>query len=163
MNKGCNYSYDCLVEAGNLRYLEKRQLEEIKHIFLQNYHIPISTTQVRRLCYQFLLYLGKFHYLNVTRINQSMAKRGGYILHIDSTCEGRKPHLLTCLDALSGYVLYSQKIGGENEAELTVAFQRVKALFVIPFCIVHDMGIGINKAAAIVFPGKIKKKVACIR
>lgn len=153
VKKGCNYSYDCLVEAGKLRYLEKRQIEEIRHIFHQNYHIPISTTQVRRLCYQFLLYLGKFHYLNVTRINQSIAKRGGYILHIDSTCEGRKPHLLTCLDGLSGYVLYSKKISGENEAELTIAFQRVKMLFDIPLCIVHDMGIGINKAAALVFSG----------
>ncbi len=55
VKKGCNYSYDCLVEAGKLRYLEKRQIEEIRHIFHQNYHIPISTTQVRRLCYQFLL------------------------------------------------------------------------------------------------------------
>ena len=153
---GCNYSYDCLVEIGKLRYLHKRQIEEIKHIFDENYNIPISPTQVRRLCYQFLLYLGKFHYLHVTQINASMLKKGGYILHIDSTCEGHKPHLLTCIDSLSGYVLYSQKISGENESELTIIFQRVKALFGIPLTIVCDMGAGINKSCAIVFPTVIQ-------
>ena len=153
---GCNYSYDCLVEIGKLRYLQKRQIEEIEHIFYDNYNIPISSTQVRRLCYQFLLYLGKFHYLNVTRINASMMKRGGYILHIDSTCEGHKPHLLTCIDSLSGYVLYSQKISGENESELTIIFKRVKALFGIPLTAVHDMGAGITKSCTLVFPGIVQ-------
>lgn len=153
---GCNYSYDCLVEIGKLRYLHKRQIGEIKQIFDENYNIPISLTQVRRLCYQFLLYLGKFHYLHVTQINAGMLKRGGYILHIDSTCEGHKPHLLTCIDSLSGYVLYSQKISGENESELTIIFQRVKTLFGIPLTIVCDMGAGINKSCAIVFPGVIQ-------
>jgi len=149
---GCNYSYECLVETGKLRYLQKRQITEIEHIFYNNYNIPISPTQVRRLCYQFLLYLGKFHYLHATQINAGMLKNGGYILHVDSTCEGHKPHLLTCIDSLSGYVLYSQKISGENESELTIIFQRVKALFGIPLTIVHDMGAGLTKSATVVFP-----------
>ena len=153
VKSGCNYSYDCLVEIGKLRYLEKRQISEIKHIFYQDYDIPISATQVRRLCYQFLLYLGRFHYSHVGKINKIFLRRGGYVLHIDSTCEGRKPHLLTCLDSLSGYVLYSQKISGENEVELRVVFKKVKELFGLPLVLVHDMGIGINKACALVFAG----------
>jgi hypothetical protein len=150
---GCNFSYDCLVETGKLRYLEKRQISEIKQILYKDYDIPISTTHVRRLCYQFLLYLGRFHYSNVSQINKIMLKRGGYVLHIDSTCEGRKPHLLTCIDSLGGYILYSQKINGENEVELTIIFQKVKQLFGIPLAVVHDMGAGINKAGAVVFKG----------
>jgi len=150
---GCTYSYDCLVEIGKLRYLEKRQIEDIKNILYVNYDIPISSTQIKRLCYQFLLYLGRFHYSNVTIINKNISRRGGYILHIDSTCEGRKPHLLTCIDSLSGYILYSQKINSENEAELLIIFERVKELFGIPLVIVSDMGAGINKACAIIFKG----------
>jgi len=153
---GCNYGYECLVEIGKLRYLQKRQIKEIQHIMNTRYGIPISVTQVRRLCYQFLLYLGRYHYSHVGRINESISKNGGYVLHIDSTCEGCKPHLLTCIDSLSGYVLYSQKISGENEIELAIIFKRVKSLFWIPLAIVHDMGAGINKACAIVFPGVLQ-------
>jgi hypothetical protein len=153
---GCNYSYECLVEIGRLRYLEKRQIKEIKDIMNTLYVIPISLTQVRRLCYQFLLYLGRYHYSHVGRINESIGKNGGYVLHIDSTCEGCKPHLLTCIDSLSGYVLYSQKISGENEIELAIIFKRVKSLFGIPLAIVHDMGAGINKGCALVFPGVLQ-------
>ena len=153
---GCNYSYECLVEVGRLRYLEKRQIKEIRHILHTTYDIPISLTQVRRLCYQFLLYLGRYHYSHVGIINESIGKNGGYVLHIDSTCEGCKPHLLTCIDSLSGYVLYSQKISGENETELAIIFKRVKSLFGIPLAIVHDMGTGINKACALVFTGVLQ-------
>lgn len=150
---GCNYSYECLVEIGKLRYLQKRQITEIERVFNDNYNIPISSTQVRRLSYQFLLYLGKFHYLHTTRLNASMMKRGGYILHVDSTCEGHKPHLLTCIDSLSGYVLYSQKINGESESELIIIFERVKAFFGTPLTIVHDMGAGLTNSTTTVFPG----------
>jgi hypothetical protein len=42
----------------------------------------------------------------------------GYILYVDSSCEGRALHLLTCIDGNSGFVLYSQKMASENQADL---------------------------------------------
>lgn len=108
-----------------LRYIEKRQIDEIKNIFNEVYKIPISSTKVRKSSYEFLLYLGKYHYLNTKRINESLERNGGYILHIDSTCEGRKPHLLTCIDSLSKIILYSEKINSENEDEINAALKKV--------------------------------------
>ena len=100
VKSGSNYSYDCMVEAGILRYQEKRQIIEI---------------------------------------------------HVDSTCEGHAPHLLTCLDGISGFVLYSQKIQSENAACLQTSFEKVKKLFGVPLCTVHDMGRGIISALDLVF------------
>ena len=142
-----------MVKVGLLRYIEKRQIDEIKNIFNEVYKTPISATEVRKLSYNFLLYLGKYHYLNTKQINENLKRNGGYILHIDSTCEGHKPHLLTCIDSLSGIILYSEKINSENEDEIKAALEKVKLLFGTPLCIVHDMGSAFCKCCAIIFSG----------
>ena len=47
-----------------------------------------------------------------------MRDRGGYILHIDGTCEEGSRVLLVCLDSVSGQVLESRKISSENAEEV---------------------------------------------
>ena len=51
---GRNYGYGCMVKAGLLRYIEKRQIDEVKNIFNEVYKIPISSAQVWKLSYEFL-------------------------------------------------------------------------------------------------------------
>jgi hypothetical protein len=152
VKSGSNYAYDCMVEAGSLRYEEKRQIVEIQEIFQNKYHLPVSATQVRRMTYSYLDYLGRMHYSNAEKIKATLCSQsGGYILHVDSTCEGHAPHLLTCLDGISGFVLYSQKIQSENTTSLQTSFEKVKKLFGTPLCSVHDMGRGIINALDLVF------------
>jgi len=151
VKSGSNYAYDCMVEAGSLRYEEKRQIVEIQDIFQNKYHLSVSATQVRRMTYSYLDYLGRLHYSSAEKINKTMNSQGGYILHVDSTCEGHAPHLLTCLDGISGFVLYSQKIPSENTTCLQTSFEKVKKLFGTPLCTVHDMGRGIISALDLVF------------
>ena len=156
LKKHCNYSYDCIVEVGKLRYIKKRQISEIQEIFNNKYDLQISYTQIRRLSYNFLYYLGRFHYSSKNKINKAISLNGGYILYIDSTCEGQAPHLLTCIDGITGFVLYSCKIKSENKADLEKCFNIVKEIFGLPLCIVHDMGSGINTACDKVFSGVMR-------
>jgi len=155
VKKGNNYAYDCIVQVGMLRYTDKKQIHEIVSVFKHEHGLEISQTQVRRLSYSFLEYLGKFHYLHAHRIIEYFQSQGGYILYVDSTCEGQAPHLLTCIDGNSGFVLYSQKLVSENQADLEKAFSNVKQLFGDPLCCVHDMGGGINNAIEAVFIGVV--------
>lgn len=90
------------------------------------------------------------------KIKREISLNGGYILYIDSTCEGQAPHLLTCIDGITGFVLYSCKIKSENKADLEKCFNTVKEIFGLPLCIVHDMGSGINTACDIVFMGVMR-------
>ena len=136
-----------------MRYIKKRQISEIQEIFNKDYDLQISYTQIRRLCYRFLYYLGRFHYSSKNEINKAISLSGGYILYIDSTCEGQAPHLLTCIDGITGFVLYSCKIKSENKDDLKICFEKVKKIFGSPLCIVHDMGSGINTACDIIFSG----------
>jgi len=155
VKSGSNYSYDCMVEAGKLRYMEKRQIIEIQDIFRNKHHLSVSATQIRRMTYGFLYYLGRLHYSSAEKINATIERQGGYILYVDSTCDGHAPHLLTCLDGIGGFVLYSQKIKSENATSLQTSFEKVKTLFGAPLCCVHDMGRGIISALDIVFAGVI--------
>ena len=155
VKSGSNYSYDSMVEAGILRYEQKRQIVEIQDIFQSKHHLLVSATQVRRMTYSYLNYLGRLHYSSTEKINATMDSQGGYILHVDSTCEGHAPHLLTCLDGISGFVLYSEKIQSENATSLQTSFEKVKNLFGTPLCCVHDMGRGIISALDLVFESVI--------
>ena len=82
VKKGNNYAYDFVVKIGRLRYLEKYQIQEIEEKIKAEMNIKISQTQIRRLCYLFLFYLGKYHYSQSSKISENMSKKGGYILHI---------------------------------------------------------------------------------
>jgi hypothetical protein len=82
-----------------------------------------------------------------------MAKRGGYILHVDGTCEGDSPHLFCGLDGISEIVLDNIKIPSERKELLVPFFQRIKEQYGDPLALVHDMGVGILMAVEEVFPG----------
>ena len=82
-----------------------------------------------------------------------MEKRGGYILHLDGTCDGDSPHLVCGLDGLSKIVLNSIKIPSEKADSIVPLLQEIKREFGLPLAKVHDMGKGIQNAVDEVFPG----------
>ncbi len=47
-----------------------------------------------------------------------MQAKGGYVLHIDGTCEGGIPHLISALDEISKFVLTNIKIPTENADDI---------------------------------------------
>jgi hypothetical protein len=106
----CRYGYDLIVFCGLELYVHGRQVKEIKTTIKQKSEVKISASEIPVLGYKFLKYLGRLHRHSLPAIRQQMASAGGYILHVDSTCEEKDPLLLSCLDGLSSQVLYSKKI-----------------------------------------------------
>jgi hypothetical protein len=148
----CRYGYDLIVFCGLEFYLYGRQVKEIKdHIKQKNgLVIPASTVQV--LSYKFLKYLGRLHHSSIAAIRHQMSLAGGYILHLDSTCEEKDPLLLSCIDGISGQVLYSKKIRSENKVDVQIILETVKELFGLPLAVVSDMGHAFVIVVAMVFP-----------
>ena len=68
-----------------------------------------------------------------------MGSRGGYILHLDGTCEGDSPHLMTSIDELSKIVLGNIKLPSENAAQLIPFLRTIKQAYGEPIAMVHDM------------------------
>jgi hypothetical protein len=86
-------------------------------------------------------------------MRKAMGLRGGYILHLDGTCEADSPHLFSGLDGIAEIVLENVKLPSER-ADLLIPFlRRIKRQYGEPIALVHDMGKGILSAVASVFPG----------
>jgi hypothetical protein len=148
----CAYGFDVIVEIGMLLFVHSRNEKEIVNELAAR-NIFISERAVGYLGRKFVVYLALAHRENRRQLLGAMTKRGGYILHIDGTCEGNSPHLFCGIDGISEIVLDSIKIPSEKKELLVPFLQRIKDQFGDPVALVHDMGLGILAAVAEVFPG----------
>ena len=82
-----------------------------------------------------------------------MALKGGYVLHLDATHDGDAPVLMTSMDSLSKMVLANVKVPSEHADYIAPFLRKIQSDYGTPRACVHDMGLGICKAVADVFPG----------
>ncbi len=62
--------------------------------FFSFYKIEISISEIEALIKNFIFYLTVVHQDNNELIRQYIEKQGGYILHLDATCESDSPKLM---------------------------------------------------------------------
>ena len=127
------------------------QGQVIDELALRN--IGVSASEINYLGKKFIIYLSLAHHRSAQAIKDRMLQRGGYILHLDGTCDGKGPVLMSGLDSISEIVLGNIKLPSEKAEEIIPFLENIRKLFGIPIAIVHDMGRGILKAVAAVFPG----------
>ena len=97
---GANFGYDVLICVGNALFIRHRNEEEVvNELALKN--IQISPRGVSLLGSKFIVYLTIAHNLCANDITEAMHLKGGYILHLDATCEGGDPVLMSSLDSIS--------------------------------------------------------------
>jgi hypothetical protein len=149
---GCKFGFDVLVYVGQALFVRNEGVKEIVRDLLEK-NVVISEREVGYLGRKFIIYLSLAHRDSQARLKAAMKRRGGYILHIDGTCEGDSPILFAGLDELSGVVLESVKIPSEHTDTLVPFFTKIRERYGVPLGLVHDMGRGILTAVAAVFPG----------
>ena len=150
---GAEYAYDVLARVGLARFLECRQGDEIRTDLSRHYGIEVPVSTVSYLARKFIAYFQVVHRESIGLLRADMQGRGGYILHIDGTCEEGSGVLLVCLDSLSGQVLESRKISSENHEEIKGVLQDVRRDWGIPIAMVHDLRRTLITAAGEVFQG----------
>ena len=148
---GARYGYDVIVSVGQAIFLRCRNGKEIQQEFHAK-NIAISLREIDYLGRRFIVYLALAHEQSQEKIKQFMGSQGGYILHLDGTCEGDSPHLMSTIDALSKIVLDNVKIPTENACQLIPFLRRIQQAYGEPIALVHDMGGAILKAVDEVFP-----------
>jgi hypothetical protein len=145
------FGYDILVYAGQAMFVRCRSEGEIQQE-LADRHIGISQREVSYLARKFVMYLAVAHRQSREKIRRLMARRGGYILHLDGTCEGDSPHLLSGLDGITEIVLENIKLASEKAETIIPFLRKIEQLYGQPLALVHDMGKGISGAVKAVFP-----------
>jgi len=145
------FGYDIIVYIGKSIFLKSRNESEIREE-LEAKGVKISLSEIAYLARKFIVYLAIAHRESSEKLRDHMNSVGGYILHLDSTCDGDSPHLMTGLDEISEFVLENIKIPSEKGDKIVPFLQKIKQTYGIPKALVHDMGKGILFAVTQVFP-----------
>ena len=149
--KGATFGFDVIVEVGMSMFVHCRSNQEVI-ADLATKNVFMSEREVSYLGRKFIIYLALCHRQSQPALKEYLSDRGGYILHLDGTCEGDSPNLFCGLDGLSELVLDTIKIASEKKDQLLPFFRGIKARFGEPRALVHDMGKGILNAVTEVFP-----------
>ena len=148
----CNVAWDILVFVGRALFQRYRTCQEVKDELLMR-NVRLSTSEIDYLGRKFVAYLAAGHRRAAQRIGRAMDFNGGYVLHLDAAHDGDAPALMTGMDGLSKIVLANMKLPSENADYIIPFLQKLQADYGTPRACVHDMGTGILKAVAQVFPG----------
>ena len=119
----------------------------------RHYGAEIPERTISYLAQKFVAYFQVVHHQSVKLLREDMRHRGGYILHIDGTCEEGSQVLLVCLDSLSEQILDSRKISSENSEEVQGILEDVRRDWGVPLAIVHDLRKSLITAAGETFRG----------
>ncbi|MEA2079656.1 MAG: hypothetical protein U9P00_07330 [Pseudomonadota bacterium] len=119
------FAFDVVVYVGEALFLRSRNEKEIQRE-LSEKNISISQREIGYLGQRFIVYLALVHEQSQAKLKQFMDARGGYILHLDGTCEGDSPHLMTSMDEISKIVLGNIKIPTENACQLIPFLRQIK-------------------------------------
>ncbi len=149
--KGGTFGFDVIIEIGYSLFVHCRSNQETMAALAAR-NISISEREISYLGRKFIIYLALAHRQSQQILREFLMRRGGYILHVDGTCEGDSPNLFCGLDGLSELVLDTVKISSEKKDKLVPFFQGIKKQYGEPKALVHDMGKGILNAVAEVFP-----------
>ena len=147
-----NVGYDVMVLTGRLIFCEHHTImETISELKKRNVHI--SSSQVAYLAQKFIFYLSVLHQQAGAMLKMRIRQKGGYILHIDGTCEGASPHLVSAIDEVSNFVLANVKIPSESKEQVVPFLQQIRKQYGEPLAVSSDMGRALLAAISEVFPG----------
>lgn len=139
-------SYDVIVETGRLRFQHQRKVEEIADYLFKQHAVEISNSEVEVLINKFTFYVAAVHQESAHLIKQFIVAQGGYILHLDATCEGNSPKFMVSIDSVSNFVLHSAKITSENTDEIYDFLKQIVNSLGEPLAVVSDLSKAIIAA-----------------
>jgi len=149
---GCIFGYDTLIFVGKAFFLRSRRTEEVI-AELRARHVRLSPSEVGYLAKKFVVSLALAHRQSAPGLKAALHTQGGYVLHLDGTCEGGGPMLMSSLDSLSEIVLGNVKVPSEKTQQIIPFLEEIKSRYGVPVAVVHDMGAGLLAAVKEVFPG----------
>lgn len=149
---GGKFGYDVLVYIGENTFLRCRNAKEIVGD-LKDRRIGMCESEAGCLAGKFVIYLSLAHKRVRKNTQAFLNLHGGYVLHLDGTCEGGSPHLVSALDGITEIVLDNMKMPSENSDRLIPFLKRIKRRYGDPVAAVSDMGKGIATAVKKVLKG----------
>lgn len=114
------FGYDVIAYIEKALFVESRSDQEIQ-AHLNDRGIKISASEIAVLAKKYIFYLALAHEECAKALKMQLEDQGGYILHLDGTCDADSPNLLVGLDEISSIVLNSVKLPSEK-SEVIIPF-----------------------------------------
>ena len=147
----CTIAWDVVVFIGRSLFERHRSVEEVR-AEMASRNAYLCPSHITYLGGKFIVSLAHAHREATPRIEESMRRNGGYILHLDALHDSDAPALMSGIDELSHIVLANVKIPTEHADYIIPFLEGIRARFGGPIACAHDMGKGICKAVGKVFP-----------
>lgn len=147
-----NFGFDVMEFVGKKLFVEDFTESEVLAA-LKERNVKISPREISFLGKKFILYLAQAHKDKEDEVRELIQKNGGYIVHLDGTCDGASPHFFCAIEELLKLVLLSRKIPSESTEAIIPILQELAASYGTPLGIVCDMSKAIISAIETVFPG----------
>ncbi len=149
---GAKFGFDVIEFIGKALFMHCSNESQLQsELALRN--VTISENEISFLGKRFIVYLLLAHQASHIDLKRHLDLKGGYVLHMDGTCEGDSPHLFSCIDGLSNIVLGNRKMPTEDSQYIIPLLQDLKSDYGSPIACVHDMGNAILKSVKQLFPG----------
>ena len=111
------FSYELEAKVGILRYMQHKQLCEIRKMLVGEGKI-MSESSISRYSREFVDDIEKLHALHLLKFRGIFAERGGYLMHFDSTCEKGSGSLFHVIEGMSKLILGAWRQSTENSEEM---------------------------------------------
>ena len=111
------FGFDVIEWVGRAVFVEGRNERAVQGELAAR-NIPISTSEIGFLSKRFIVYLALAHRACQDALREHLCAKGGYILHLDATCEGDSPQLFSGMDELSRMVLGNRKMPSEDSQHI---------------------------------------------
>ena len=147
------YGFDVLAKVGVLRFLRCRQRREIQAEIERLLKRPVPESTVGDITRQFVDFIRALHEYKVPVLREAFETAGGYVLHVDGTCEEGSQVQFACLTGPDPMVLWSDKIDSENAVQIRRVLAEVDKRFGPPAAVVEDLSCPIRNAVKEQWPG----------
>lgn len=150
------YAYDVIVEVGLARCRDHKQEGEILSSVLAPRQFDLPRGSIDMLTKKFLDSFLAVHLAGTEALCELLERNGGYVMHLDGTCEAGSKVLFVAMDGVSGTVLTAGAMQSENQAGIRSLVDDCIERFGLPLAVVSDLSK--NIAAAVEhLPGSVKR------
>ncbi len=141
-----NYAYYLMVEVGLARFRDHRQDGEIQSDLRTRWGLSLPASSIGLLADSFLDGLAAVHQAGVPALRRQLDDDGGYVMHVDGTCEAETDVLFTALAEPRGWMLEAAQMTSENTIDISKLMVRCVERFGSPLAVMRDLSPNIAKA-----------------
>ena len=147
-----NYAFDLIVAVGLARFRQHRQNGEIQAEFRARHELRLPSSTINELAHTFLDCLAATHQAIAPQLRKRLKEDGGYVLHVDGTCEPGTDTVFNVVAGNRGWTLAGAKMSGEDVKQIAGLLRRCVQSFGTPLALVRDLSPQIEAAGKEALP-----------